>query len=433
MSLGTVYTYPYSQSEPETSEYNYKVPIDQIQRYTINADMLKGYVGASGYTQIKYMYKSPQMPRNNTFTQGQLISPLSGPNNTAITIPYWQYMIAAGDGIPSNLTPYANTVYDQDTRTVTDSYIVLPDRDAGSTGQFLMSEPVEISKGDRLTFSADIRTKYNIPGVISVNVAQLMIVDENNNIWYFHKTLGYDGYNQDTPQWTNSFADGNVIMRLNGGLPGNTDTWYTGSFTTEPFPVDGTFYIRLWCIVDESSQLNETWYKRISFDWKFYVNSVKVIGEQDTLTKSGSFRTKTENQIRIGDAPRKTINGALFRATDPTQLTANWHRQGRNESERLIRINDIALRQSTHRLYTKLDVTFLGIAYQLLDAKQIVGPANLFNFPKSPLKDKFYLPTNLEISLAQNTFRSTLQEFYDKTKDNGDPQGDEKDFQYVYQ
>lgn len=106
---------------------------------------------------------------------------------------------------------------------------------------------------------------------------------------------------------------------------------------------------------------------------------------------------------------------------------------GKEEVEKLIRINDLALYQSSYRLYTKIDGSFLGISYpdpNDSDKKLIIGPATTFYFTDQTTT---YLPTNLEINLGANTFTASLQEFYDTNKDNGDPQGSTRSFNYIYE
>ncbi|MGN6436878.1 MAG: hypothetical protein ACTHMM_10110 [Agriterribacter sp.] len=428
MELGTVYTYPYTQSDGEASLFNYEVTIDQNERYAIGADMLKGYIGASKFSEIKYMYKLPdQIPRNANFMQGDFYSLASGANNVATRINYWTYKRPNGSNAAA--TPYRNRTYDATTRKEFEAYVVLPRENLGMNLENLrlVSERVEVSRGDKLSISGEYRTKNGYNSQTHV-IMQVILYGDSGTVYSLRTTINNPAY--ESTFWQT--GTGRVI-EISFGSDNNSAEWMSFNIQSPGFPEGGNIEILLYNSTQGGSG-NEAWFKNLTFDWQLFVNdSVSIKGEKDTLTKNGTFRNKTEQTITIGDAPKKIISGALFRATDDTQLTANWHRQGKNESERLIRINDICLHQSTHRLYTKLDGTFLGITYTLLDAKQIIGPANLFYFPKSPLKDKFYLPTNLTISLGANTFTATLQEFYDTTKDNGDPQSDSKAFQYIYE
>lgn len=428
MELGTIYIYPYTQSEPEASLFNYNISIDQNERYAINADMVKGYISANKYTKLRYDFTQPKdLPRNANFQQGQQFDGTRNDERTNL-IAYWSWQRPNGSIINNNV-PYRKRVLNAETGQEEESYIVLRRENLSADFEVnrIVSEPVEVLKGDRLSFSAETRTRHGYDESTE-SIMALFLTGDDGSQWSYHQTFNNAAYQQG--YWNNSF--GSVIsLGMNNG--DDSSQWFLFEFRTPPFPVTGSLRI-LFFNTTAYTYANERWFRSFNWDWQFFVNrTTRINGAYDKITQDLDYRNNLEQAVFIGDTPNKVINGALFRATDDTKLTTKWHRQGKSESEMLMRLNDIALFQSSRRLYTKLTGTFLGITYDLYDQKQIVGPANLFNFPKSPLKEKYYLATNLEISLAQNTFRATLQEFYDKTKDNGDPQGDEKQFEYLYQ
>lgn len=417
---------------------NYKLDIDFVNRYTINRDQLKGYIGASKHTKITYRYETPpQMPRNSNFIQGDFLSLLSGsgapgdpstPSNTASTLKYWTFKRPNGTTVPR--TPYLNVLNDYETGKEIERYIVLPRENPSADMEVnrIVSERVEVSKGDKVVISGEFRTKQGYNGSVTQSMMGVVLYGANGTNYTFHATLNNQAYPE--TYWRVGITQ---AIQLTKSSDENFGEWYNFNFTVTAFPQDGEIEFWLYNTTAYHNN-NEAWFKNVSFDWQLFINdSVSIKGEYDKLAKNGTFRNTTERDIKIGDAPKKIISGALFRADDDTQLTAKWHRQGKNEVEKLIRINDICLHQSTHRLYSKIDGSFLGITYTKNNSTLLIGPANLFRFTVAPLQTKYYLPTNLEISLGSNVFRANFQEFYDTDKDNGDPQSDNKLFQYIYE
>lgn len=395
---------------------DYKVKVDRIGMMPIGADQLKGFISAKKYTKITYNYKQPeQIPRNANFKQGDKVL-IIAPPNYATTIKYWTYKRNNDTNMP--VSPYVMHEIDNVTGNEKEYYVVLPrETNAPFENGKLISEQVEVSSGERLTVTGEYRTKNHIE-IYTYAFIHVRLYGNNGTTYTLSKNINNTAYSGD-PVW--KVGTGGQVQ-ITYTSEDNSEEWLSFQFSSPGFPVDGL--VEIWLFNNAPTNGNVANFKTLKFDW---TSSIGLIGEFDKITKNAVLRNNDEEEIAIGDAPTKNISGALFKASNDTLLTRNWHRQGKNEFERLIRINDICLHQSTHRLYTKIDGTFLGISYD----NKIISPANQFSFTAIP--NKYFISTNLEISLGQNTFRASLQEFYDTTKDNGDPQGDTRQFEYIYE
>jgi len=432
MLYGTLYHYDYIAIPPIVvpipiilpTSIDYKFQVDRKSSTPINADHIKSFVGKSLYTRIEYDYNLPkQIPRNSNFSQGDFLAPVSGPTNTANRIDYWTFSQPDGSEI-TGVHPYRNQIYDSETRKLIETYIVLPRENPNTDMEVnrLVSEQVEVSAGDKMSISGQIRTKYNYHGPATLSLIQLVLFGDSGTNYSFSTSINSPAYESNI--WKT--GTGSVIQMYTASDM-NSNEWFSFTVQTSGFPESGLLEIRLYNTTLDVNG-NEIWLKDLSFDWQLFVsNSIQIRGEYDKIGSNGILRNKVEENIAISDAPKKIISGALFRGDDDTKLTGKWHRQGKEEIENLIRINDIAAYQASHRLYTKIDGSFLGLVYN----GKIIGPPTQFTL--SAIPNKVYLATNLEISLGQNTFRASLQEFYDTTKDNGDPQGDTRQFQYIYE
>ncbi|HRO47683.1 hypothetical protein [Agriterribacter sp.] len=431
MLYATRLQYPYTSNVGVAHVYDYQIPVDSKERYPINADHIKSFTGVSKYSRIQYDYNPPfQMPRNNNFLQGSLFAPISGPSNIATRIDFWTFEDAFG-AIPK--TPYRNQIYDPETGAPKESYIVLPRRnptEQGETGR-LKSSIVEVSYQDRVRISGEWKPKYDYGSdseFAQMFIVRILLYGKSGTTYSYDTTINTESGIPDKLWSTNINNPVKFSYRIRAAKD-----WQTFDVETLGMPEDGDLTIEIY----NSSwgpDNNELWYRNIRFDWLLFVNNTTQIkGEYDKLENSGTFRNNAELSILVGDAPKRIISGALFR-TDGVTLTSSWHRQGKDETERLIRLNDISLYQSTYRLYTSIDGSFLGNTYTTqTEGKGLVGPANIFTFTHDPLLNKAYTPTNMDISLGSNTFRMSAKEFFDSIKDKGDPQGDQKYFGYLYE
>lgn len=402
---------------------DYKVDINQKNIIPINAGHLKGYTGVSSYTDIKYTYKVPaQLPRNSNFLIGSRLLIVALPD-WANTISGWRYEEVSGT--PVSLTPYLYHRIDPDTGNEIEAFVVLPRKGTGTWEYVsLKSTPVEVSYGDKLNISGEYRTTAHIEGY-SYAIMHIILYGKDGSTWTLRKNVNNMAYNEDAV-WRNTA--GQEIM-ISFSSEDESENWLSFNIQSPTFPVDGEIQIWLYNTAPGTST-NRPNFKDLKFTWDlFYNNEFGQTGEKDTLKKTGNYKSKISSTISVGNAPKKTISGALFK-TNGKDLLGNWYRYGKTESERLIRLNNLAQYQSSHRLYTKIDGDFLGISY-LRDYKRLLGPANIFRFTAIP--DKYYLATSLELSLGSNTFITRLAEFYDTSKDNDDPQAETKNFQFLYE
>lgn len=401
-------------SDPQPVQIDHHINIDGYNVIPITADHLKSFINSVKYSKRTYKYEVPyQLPRNGNFQQGSFIAPLSGPANTATRLAYWKYQKGTLLS-PTDITtilPYRNVEIDPVTQVHKEGYIVLPKSVNGVDSiERLVAEPVPVSFMDQIRITGDFRFKNNFSGNGTFSVMKLVLYGYNGNRYTFHYLFG--NAQDEKTGWKQQ--DGQNIQWSFGTDIIMTD-WQSFDIPVSGFPADGELYIWFYYIPNpDPLGINETWFKNINFDWKFFISNITAItGETDNISNTGIRKSNFDEEILIGDSPKKVISGALFEM-DGFTLTDKWSRQGKTDGVKLLQLNNRALYQSAYRLYTKIDGTYLGVN----NGSAIVGPANIFSFPQ--LKSKRYIPTNLEIDISENTFRALLQEFDDSDQDNED-------------
>lgn len=184
----------------------------------------------------------------------------------------------------------------------------------------MVSERVDVAQNDRVTISGDMRTKYHTTGAGNMFLVKIVFRAYSGTVYSLDYTVG--AVSTAIAEWISNI--GQTVL-FSFGSDYDLTQWQSFTIETPPFPSDGTveFWIYEGSLANDG---NQTWYKNIGFDWKLFVNNTTQIkGEVDKVTNSGTRKRNEEQEIVIGDAPKKIISGALFRMDEST-LTQNWHR-----------------------------------------------------------------------------------------------------------
>lgn len=429
--IATVYpTFPYTTATATYVNNDYTLTIDKVSRFPV-VQNTRGYLAPAKSTRITYNYDIPSdIPRNRQF-EGPLSLPLSGADNRANTIDYWGYQYGSNSSpTGSTATPYRNQVYDSVTHAIKETYIVLPEDVTGPTDERLVSSQVEVGQNDRVTLSFDFRQKFGYSGPGNQFLAKIVFRADGGTNY----SLDYDVFTngtQDVARWQTGL--GQVVL-FNYGSGDNTGNWYSVEIPTAPFPEDGT--VEFWFYEGSATNHpNQTWLRNINFDFQLYDSTIsKLKGEYDLITTSDLNKKAITEEIKVGDSPRKIISGTLLRMDG--SLTFSWYNYLDGSREKLIRVNNKALWQANYRIMSRMDVGLAGCLFDNFTTaiyQQVLSSMNLIAYTASPLINKKFIISNLNLSLGQNQATTSQLELIDSSLDSTTEQGDSQTFSYIYE
>jgi hypothetical protein len=271
------------------------------------------------------------------------------------------------------------------TNTETERAIITPYTD--STYKWLSFQQIEVSAGDALDFSAEIKALSASSNPLRVNFRfSLFVIDANGNTilyvlspftgtdttfgrysWVFEGNTGAQNYKTflGIPYDFSGTITDYQSFSLSSTL---ADKWVLPSF-----PADGILIVS-WNGANNTSDGNivahrDTAMKDINLDIKNRINdSYDVNGQTHTYTQNGTIKNKNEQDIIIDDSPRLSIAGTLvvdklthfnyINIDAYMQKTLFWQRTP-GEHKRLGEITTEELKQLYGYLRYKLDCTIL--------------------------------------------------------------------------
>lgn len=235
------------------------------------------------------------------------------------------------------------------------------------------SFPIEITAGDRIRYSFDVKTNASQPGNVN-NYFRLNIV---TTVAFVPRSPN-NKYLNGQGIWTQ-----NQLLLLNTPAGSNTNEWQSVEVLSDEAPVSGNLYIKLAQNVVGASAGSETHYNNLRFEiFRSIAGSSTVIGQTHTDTQPRVINNRDQKDIDIDDSPSNAIAGTLFLAsfTGPIQdRTRSWQIGAASETFRLGELTTIEqlLWRSIPR--TKLDDKILYSDMTPLDRIKYT-PQPLLNF-----------------------------------------------------
>jgi hypothetical protein len=408
--------------------------------FLVNADATREYIKAAKCGIANYKIQTPEaIPRNITFQQGTLDPAIPYPPYKMYTIDYWSYMkYNFGSLVPCVAVPHFLEVYDTVTEKLIDAYAQLPQETAGILDPMerLVSQFVEVTKGNVLEISFDTRTAYDIP--LSPVAAGSRVVAE---VRFF----GISG-----TQYTLNQLEGNWVV-----TPANTageffivewtiDNPFTKEWRTvegkksEGFPEDGNIYLSLieWSSNNAIGAPNNSKFKNLVFNISPYVNGFDglelVYGR---MCQNPQLRENVEIDSFLGDAQAKTLTGAMFRASNDTQLTVHWNQFGITEAVPHVQILARDLFRARRRVRTIVEGTLLYCT--ITDPRNpfstdrvLASPCNHVTMTAIP--SKTFLFRDMGIDVQAGTMRFSMMEHWDGSLDDAAEDGDSWVYKYTF-
>lgn len=309
----------------------------------IETGLLKSIFRPYKFVKKTFNYKtSKDLPRNgNLTTFGEIVSTITGTLTgsqlvdlggtaaasqyvTAVyTVTYYDWIFWS-DG---DIAPFPN----RRIRVVTDSsgqevfrvgYLVNP---SGDQVRVAKSETMEISIGDQVEWSFDIRTRESHTGILAYNGAGLYL-DDGSTVY----TLKADGI------WNGLAPSKAGIIDIQ--FSGNTNTWRSYTIKSQPSLYAGL--MRMYLDDDFNGfSPQEAQFKNIKITITPAVTELsRITGQSHKSEQSITINNSVDDEIFIDDSPRNAILGTIYLGsfTGVLQDRSNfWNRSGRSESRRL--------------------------------------------------------------------------------------------------
>lgn len=286
---------------------------------------------------IYYYTPWPEIPRNPKFERGTEIPGSTGTvyqtdengDDTATVIgTYQDYTIPDWDFGTFNNPPLLagiDTAYRRSSSNVFGIEInreIVIEKSTTNT-QVIQSEGLPVFVGDRVSITFDFKLSFNFGAQLTIAVATVYIVPTGGGNYYFWR----DGAGV-TNRWRrNGAAVESINLEYADGTD-HTKVYKTVSLESQPIPVDGTMYIQLINVMDNNTP-NKAFFRNFEFEYKPFVAGgyIQVKGDKWTRSQNASYPDVAEDTVKISDAPKKMLQGALL--LESGELTPpRWYRYG---------------------------------------------------------------------------------------------------------
>jgi hypothetical protein len=346
----------------------------------------------------QFDYKQPQLLLKNSDLQslGNLLRTITiGPNEI-----HKEYVATDWDasyGSPPFEERFIRVVEDSLGEEL-DRYLVIKGVPVFDSVRIVQGVPVEVSKGDKVTFNFRVKTAFSSPELYYEIFAFALFDGTTTN------------YLNDTPikgNWLTTFGWTHFIE-----YGDNSDTWQNVEMKSLPIPFDGVLLVYFGMQGDALTAASETRYKDIVLTLEDFVANSKIIkGHLHKDTQELIIKNVEELNIALDDSPRNSIPGTLFAPLFKgiLQVRCNdWNRIGNIGNEKLGQITTVDQLQYRSVTRYKLEGSFDGLKVGGTNISML----NTFNYTLFPTK--MFVFGNLEFDYRNNIINNlTGWEVYD--------------------
>lgn len=304
---------------PEVIEYQIGSFRDS---HFIQADQTVMLIRKHGFDKLTFNYNLPkELIDNQEFTRGDLLTPVFVEPKTVDN----KNLIGAAYNL-EDWTPYSGT-FNNTSPGVGTRYIIRYFEDGvererfiqlynpTNNEQWIQSNEMPVHLLDKITdFKIDIRfpDKAAVLGTRVFFAVKLFVLADNGDIWILvgdHKAQILD--NANPMRW--ELYTGNpqqvwqTFIRSAGGFDFST---FRTMDEMPPIPATGKFYITLPFVQQERVD-----YQNLTFKYTPYINGsyIDYKGQYNKTSVPGEYKANIEDEVFIGDSPKKLFKGALFK------------------------------------------------------------------------------------------------------------------------
>lgn len=285
-----------------------------------NADLMMLPDRAYRLAKLVFNYASPrEIICNIDFSRGDLIS-ASNPLDQTFQIECWTLR----EGVPG----FYGTV-DGTTATIhrifnsnnyeQERYITLTPRTTFETSSvddatYIESQPLPIDVNDKFTASLDFRLTDNSVGIATVRLFRFVLHGIDGSWWILDCDV--DGQNpvwRDTAAWTLFSGAGARDINF------ETEGWQTHSIEAPPAPISGDLYVWINQLNQNAASYDDhdIQFMNLNFTYLPYINGSyqKYNGHYNQVTRATNpteWNAALDEEVFIGDAPKKILKGGIF-------------------------------------------------------------------------------------------------------------------------
>lgn len=406
--------------------------------FAIAGDQLRSGKFAIKSARTQYDYKVwPEVPKNNKFEKGTQTGSGSNPDGTTyktFTIDGWMYGTKNTPSLPS-LGATTDTAYRTSTYDVfgieKNREITLEDFTSGE--KILQSDPIPVAIGDK--FKIDVDIMYIGGGSGTRNVFYAYIIEDGTGVKYFLHHA-YSGSVLLKPVW--SVGVSNAIQAQSDDF----SQWQSVNSEASAIPVNGTMYLAFAANVDSVHPI----FRNFTFEYLPFIAGgyLQVKGDYYLRSQSVSLPDIAEDNVKLSDAPRKLLQGAMLFDNGGTSkvLTLLWYRfhsiatpNPTGEEKGFKDLLNLARLNYQWRRMQSIEGTFLGLSYEPQndpDNKMPVGFHKRYRLTDLPDEGYFVLVAPLKQDLIKGTTNATFLEV-SKDGDDGTQLDTAQELKYIFE
>lgn len=393
-----------------------------VDLYPINEDqnIYSRYAIKSAKTIFNYEVW-PEIPKNNKFERGIAIPGSSGnvyeidqngDDTSKVIGTYQDFTIP--DWVPGtfNNPPLLPPIDTSWRRSSYNKFSVEINREiviekSTTNTQVLESEGLPVYAGDKVSFTVDYKLSFNFGAQLTIAVATIYIVPESGGAYYFWR----DGAGV-TNQWRrNAFTIESIFLDYIDSSD-KTKIYKSVNLESQPIPVDGTLYIQLINVMDNSTP-NRAFFRNFDFEYRPFVAGgyIQVKGDYWIRSQNKVYPDVSKEEVRVSDSSKKMIKGSLLYGSDLAD--ASWYRYGIIEQRKFKELLNIARFNHSYRRMYAIDGTFNGLNAAPENAQLIKYPVSFhkrYRMVDMPTPRDFVLVPPLKMDLIKGWLNASLVE-----------------------
>lgn len=377
-----------------------------------------------------------EVPLNNKFERGTIFESGPAPDDDDIdqdgdtseiigtykkyTIDDWEWgSIADNDKTPPlpALDPGEGTPY---VRRVFDIYgvelkreIFLPNATTTGRTNWLRSEGMPVSQGDKIKFSLQTKLDADITGSAD-SVLIYLVADNGSGVYALQghvPPVGQEGI------WEfDANGSGEFLENIGTTYQAGDDSRDYVSVSVESFaiPANGTLYFVLTA-THRFDAATKHIISDFQFEYKPFVAGgyIQVKGDYWQHTQNANMIDADHEEMFISDSRYKMIKGTIWRNDGINVTTPTWYRYGIPESRHFKEIVNIFRFNLAYRRYYKIEGSFTGLYYESSDdqlVKQLIGFHKEYSFENLSPKRRFILVPPLRMNIGTGEINAEFQE-----------------------
>lgn len=400
----------------------------------------------------------PEIPSNSKFERGDIIPGATGDvfsqdvngDDTATligtyqdyTIPDWTFGSFNGASpsdinILPSLNPGIDIAYRRTSKNIYGNEInreILIEKTSGVT-QLIQSDAIPVKAFDRLRITFDFKLSFQFGAQLNIAAVQVYIAPTGGGtkIWWRDGAGILNRWREN-----GAAAEGIFVEYFDATDP--TKVYKSVSLESPPIPVDGTVYIQLMNVMDNSLP-NIAYFKNFSIEYLPFIAGgyVQVRADYAETSQGARFKDKIDEEVYISDSEKKVLQGTLYRENLTDLTTPTWRRYSVAETRHFKELGELARFNNNYRRMWKMEGQYDGLKFTPANNGTIIEPLSFhrqYTFPDSTKLNGHYfvLVPPLAINYSEGRADMNFVEVLEDGAGDGNNFGDNHiPLQYIFE